>query len=419
MKRILILGAGTAGTMMVNHLSRKIDTAKWTITVVDEHATHYYQPGFLFIPFGIYSPDQVRKPKAQFIPSGVELVQEKVEVIETDKNSVTLSDGRTLEYAILIIATGARIVPEETEGLAGQHWHDTAFDFYTIEGATALRDRLNGWDGGNLVVHIAEMPIKCPVAPLEFIFLADDFFRRRKMRDRVKLTLVTPLSGAFTKPIASGVLGHILEEKEIDLVPDFEVESVDGSARRISSYGGKSVEYDLLASIPTNMGDSLIERSGLGDDLNFVPTHKNTLQAKVKENVFVIGDATDVPASKAGSVAHFESDVLTENVLRFIEGKPLAEDFDGHTNCFIESGNRKGFLIDFNYDVEPVEGTFPFAGIGPFGLLKETTMNHLGKLAFRPMYWYLLLKGRPMPFITTQLTLRGKKISKEAQQWRP
>jgi len=400
--------------MMANHLSRKIDSAQWSITIVDGHATHYYQPGFLFIPFGIYSADQCRKPKTQFIPRAVEFIQQKVEVIETDKNSVTLADGTTLEYGILIIATGARVVPEETEGLTGDHWLDTAFDFYTIEGATALHDKLKSWDGGHLVVHITEMPIKCPVAPLEFIFLADDFFRRRKMRDRVKLTFVTPLSGAFTKPIASDVLGHILEQKEIDLVSDFDVESVDGSARRISSYVGQSVDYDLLASIPTNMGDSMIERSGLGDDLNFVPTDQNTLQAKVKENVFVVGDATDVPASKAGSVAHFESDVLTENILRFMDGKPLAEDFDGHANCFIESGNRKGFLIDFNYDVEPVEGTFPFAGIGPFGLLKETTMNHLGKLAFRPMYWYLLLKGLPMPFITTQLTLRGKKIKKEA-----
>lgn len=414
MKRILILGAGTAGTMMANHLSRRIDQAEWTITIVDGHSTHYYQPGFLFIPFGGYSADQVRKPKAQFIPRGVEFIQKKVEVIEIDKNSVTLSDETTLEYAILIIATGARVVPEETEGLTGEHWYDTAFDFYTIEGATALHDKLYGWDGGNLVVHITEMPIKCPVAPLEFIFLADDFFRRRKMRDRVKLTLATPLSGAFTKPIASSVLGHILEEKEIDIVADFDVESVDGSARSISSYGGKTVEYDLLVSIPTNMGDEMIERSGLGDDLNFVPTDKNTLQAKAKENVFVVGDATDLPASKAGSVAHFESEVLTENVLRFIEGKPLEAGFDGHANCFIESGNRKGFLIDFNYNVEPVEGTFPFSGIGPFRLLKESRLNHLGKLAFRPMYWNLLLKGRPMPFITAQMTLRGKKITKEA-----
>ncbi|TFH05595.1 MAG: NAD(P)/FAD-dependent oxidoreductase [Spirochaetales bacterium] len=414
MKNILILGAGSAGTIMANHLARKVNRRDWKITIVDAHTTHYYQPGFLVLPFGIYSPEQVQKPKSTFIPSRVDFLQKRVEIIETEKNSVTLSDGTDIPYDILIIATGARIAPGETDGLTGDHWHKSAFDFYTIEGATALRDRLATWEGGNLVVHITEMPIKCPVAPLEFICLADDFFRRRKMRDRVNLTYVTPLSSAFTKPTAARVLGHMLDSKGITLVPDFEVEAVDGEARKISSYGGKTVDYDLLVTIPTNMGDALIERSGMGDDLNFIPTDPHTLQSKAKENVFVIGDATDIPASKAGSVAHFEAEILTENILSFMEGKPLEGRFDGHANCFIESGNRKAFLIDFNYEVEPVEGTFPIPGIGPFQLLKETGLNHIGKLAFRHIYWNLLLKGRGIPTVGAHMSLRGKKINKEA-----
>jgi sulfide:quinone oxidoreductase len=258
------------------------------------------------------------------------------------------------------------------------------------------------------------MPIKCPVAPLEFAFLADDYFRRRKIRDQVKITYVTPLSGAFTKPIASATLGHVLEEKQINIVPDFDVETVDGEKRTLKSYGGVEVDYDLLVTTPTNMGDPVIERSGLGDDLNFVPTDKHTLQAKAKENVFVIGDATDLPASKAGSVVHFEAEVLTENVLRFIDGNELEAGFDGHANCFIESGQGKAFLIDFNYDQEPVPGDFPFAGIGPFPLLKESRLNHLGKLGFRHVYWHLLLRGRGMPFIKSQMSLSGKRIAQEA-----
>ena len=414
MKRILILGAGSAGTMMAQQLSRKIDKKNWSITVVDGHTSHYYQPGFLFMPFGVYEPKQIRKPIVEFMPKSVEFVQKRAEIIETDKNSVTLADETVLEYDILIIATGARIVPEETEGLMGDHWHKDVFDFYTIEGSLALREKLSNWEGGNLVVHVTEMPIKCPVAPLEFAFLSDAFFRKKKMRDRVNISYVTPLSGAFTKPVASRVLGHLLEEKEIKIVPDFEIESVDGEARQITSYGGVKIDYDLLVTTPTNMGDSLMERSGLGDDLNFVPTDKFTLQSKAKENVFVVGDATDVPASKAGSVAHFECELLTENILRFTAGEDLVGDFDGHANCFIESGHKKGFLIDFNYDLEPVEGTYPLAGIGPLRLLKESRMNHLGKIGFRHMYWKLLLKGHKIPFIKPQMTLRGKKINKEA-----
>jgi len=410
-KQIVVLGAGSAGTMTCHHLKKVLNPSEWSITVVDQHKTHYYQPGFLFIPFGRYRPEQTMKPKAAFIPRGVEFVQKAVERIDAEKNELQLTDGGVMPYDILVIASGSRIVPGEVEGLVGDEWHKSAFDFYTIEGATALRDKLAGWEGGHLVVHIQEMPIKCPVAPLEFAFLADDYFRRRGIRDKVKMSYVTPLSGAFTKATTSRILGHTLKDKGINLIPDFDTEEVSG--RTLKSYGGVEVEFDILVTTPTNMGDPVIERSGFGDDLNFVPT-ENTLQSKVKENIFVIGDATTLPASKAGSVAHFEAEILAENIERYIEGKPLEDEFDGHANCFIESGNRKAFLIDFNYEIDPTEGSFPIAGFGPFKLLKETWLNHLGKLAFKPMYWNLLLKGRPFPFATSKLSLKGKKLPQEA-----
>jgi sulfide:quinone oxidoreductase len=172
----------------------------------------------------------------------------------------------------------------------------------------------------------------------------------------------------------------------------------------------REVTYDLLVTIPVNMGSKLIERSDLGDDLNFVPTDKHTLQSKAHENIFVIGDATDIPASKAGSVAHFEAEILTSNILSYINNKPLTASFDGHANCFIESGYNKALLIDFNYEIEPVEGTFPLPGIGPFSLLKETRINHLGKLAFRHIYWNMLLKGIPIPTVSPDMKKSGKKL---------
>lgn len=409
MRNLVILGAGTAGTMMANHLRPKLKKNDWNITIIDQYKTHYYQPGFLFLPFDIYSEEQVKKVGKKFIPKGVKYVQKKIEQIFPKENKVELED-ETLNYDILIIATGSKIAPEEIEGMKGENWHKKVFDFYTFEGALALRNKLREWQGGNMVVHLTEMPIKCPVAPLEFAFLADSYFQKKGIRDKVKLTYVTPLSGAFTKEQCSRSLGHLLKEKNINLEIDFAIESVDNENNKIIDYGGREVPFDLLVTVPTNMGDEVIARSGMGDDLNFVPTHPNTLQSKEYENVFVIGDATNVPASKAGSVAHFEAETLTDNILLHIEGKPLKPEFDGHANCFIETGNNKALLIDFNYKQEPVEGTFPIPGFGPLKLLKESVFNHWGKLSFRWIYWNILLKARPIPLVGRNMSTRGKKI---------
>ncbi len=416
MRRLVILGAGTAGTMMANHLRPKLGSSEWSIAIVDQEKTHYYQPGFLFLPFDTYKPKQLKRPIEKFIPKGVDLVKEAIDRIVPETNSVRLADGRVLDYDILIIATGTKIAPQETEGMLGPGWHQDVFDFYTFAGAKALRDKLRSWKGGKLVVHICEMPIKCPVAPLEFSFLADSYFIEKGMRDKVDLTFVTPLSGAFTKPTATEKLGHLLSEKKIRIVSDFAIEKVDNENKKIVDYGGKEVEYDLLVTIPVNMGDEMIARSGIGDDMNYVPTNKATLQTTVKDNIFAIGDATNLPASKAGSVAHFESEILTDNILRFIDGKPLNEEFDGHANCFIETGHGKALLIDFNYNHEPVEGTFPFPGVGPLTLLKESRINHYGKLAFRWMYWNVLLRGRHIPFVSPTMNERGKNFAKEEVQ---
>lgn len=410
MKNVVILGAGTAGTMMANHLRKDLDKAIWEITIIDEREEHYYQPGYLFLPFDIYQPEDIVKPIKEFIPKGVNLITEKIELVVANENHIKLASGVKIEYDLLIIATGAKIAPEEIEGMSGKEWNKSIFDFYTFEGALALRNKLREWQGGELVVHITEMPIKCPVAPIEFAFLADSFFTHKKMREKVKITFVTPLSGAFTKPKATAALDHLLEEKNISIVSDFAIEKVDNENKKIVDYGGKEVAFDLLVTVPTNKGDELIERSGLGDELNYIPTHKNTLQSIAYKNIFVLGDASNIPASKAGSVAHFEAEILTENILRFINGEPLKEEFDGHANCFIETGHGKALLIDFNYTHEPVEGTFPFPGIGPLRLLKESRMNHMGKLAFRWIYWNMLLKGTHIPFVSTTMQESGKEF---------
>lgn len=397
-KHLLILGGGTAGTMMANHLRRRLPRSAWMMTVVDRSNQHLYQPGLLFLPFGTYDESQIIRPTRDFIPRGVDFVQAEVEKLSPDSHSVMLKDGRELRYDVLILATGCRTAPEETEGMLGPKWRVNIHDFYTLDGARALRDKLAAFEGGRVVVHVNEMPVKCPVAPLEFTFLADSFFRERGIRDKVSLTYVTPLSGAFTKPKASKKLSHLLTDKGIELVSEFVAEKVDQENNRLVCFDGREVPYDLLVTTPTNMGDEAVRRSALGDDLDFIPTHKHTLQSLQHPDVFVIGDATNLPASKAGSVAHFESETLADNILRHIRGEPLKEEFDGHSNCFIESGNGKALLIDFNYEYEPHEGNFPFA-FGPMKLLEESRLNHLGKLAFRHIYWNVLLKAWPLPGI--------------------
>lgn len=408
MNKLVILGAGTGGTLIANKLRKKLTTAEWKITIVDKDPQHYYQPGFLFIPFGIYNSSQVLKPKEKFLPSGVDYIIGEVEKVDPLSRKVFLSDAILLDYDYLIIATGTDIVPHETPGLSGPEWQKSIFDFYTHQGATLLGKALDNFEGGNLVVSIAELPFKCPVAPLEFAFLADSYFIKKGIRHKVNIIYTTPLPGAFTKPKATKMLGELLNEKGIELLADFNIEQVDNEGKKLVSYDGREVPFDLLTIVPVNMGAEFIGRSGMGDDLNFVPTNKHTLQSERWENIFVLGDAANIPTSKAGSVVHFAAEILYENFLSAIGGQPLKASFDGHANCFIVTGIGEGTLIDFNYDVEPLPGTFPLAVVGPMKLLKVNKLNYWGKLAFRWIYWNILIKGRHMP-ISTPMSMSGKR----------
>jgi sulfide:quinone oxidoreductase len=406
MKQLVILGAGTAGTMVANRMASRLP-ADWTVRVVEPETTHLYQPGLLYLPFGARDEAKSQKPRAKTLKPGVEWTEERVRSVEPATKKVELENGSEISYDLLVIASGSHIRPDETEGLLDGGWQRNIFDFYTLDGAEKLRDVLASFEGGRLALNVVEMPIKCPVAPLEFLFLADAFFTKKGNRKDVELVYVTPLDGAFTKPIASRLLGGLLEEKGIAVEAEFATGSVDADAGKIISYDDREVPYDLLVTIPTHMGASFIEASGLGNELSFVPTEPHTLRAKAHDDVFVVGDATDLPSSKAGSVAHFQSEVVAENLRRTIEGKSLENGFDGHANCFIESGFDKAMLIDFNYDTEPLPGAYPLPVLGPMSLLKATRLNHLGKLAFRWMYWNVLLPARPLP-VSNRMSMTGK-----------
>ena len=407
MKRIVILGAGTGGTMMANRLVRALSDDGWRVTVVDRDDVHVYQPGLLFLPFGTYRREETIKRRRALLDPRVELRLAEIERVAPEESAVYLKGLGRLGYTLLIVATGSRILPGETPGLTGEGWKSTAFDFYTLEGALALRDKLQRWPGGRLVLNVAEMPIKCPVAPLEFLFLADAFFTERGIRDKVELAYATPLEGAFTKPRAAAALGDMLARRGISVLGDFAVSEVDGGRRILRSHDGRETNYDLLISIPVHGGAEVITRSEMGDAGGWLPTDKHTLQSKGFPHVFALGDATDLPSSKAGAVAHFQSEVLIDNVLRYLDGDAPAPGFDGHANCFIETGFGKAMLIDFNYTTEPLPGRFPLPGVGPFTLLEESEANHWGKLAFKWIYWNVLLAGKDIP-LDHRMLMAGK-----------
>ena len=408
-ERIVILGGGTGGTLTANRLRRHFG-ADAEIAVVDQDDQHIYQPGLLFVPFGLADPEHIVRPRQRQLHKGITFHQEAIDHVDVDADRVTLADGTGLDYDVLVIATGARLIPEETEGLTGPGWNERVFTFYDLPGATALQGALADFEGGRLVVNVVDMPIKCPVAPLEFCFLADWYLREQGVREAVELTYVTPLDGAFTKPTASAALSGMLEEKGVHLVTEFNTGEVDGLGGRLIGWDEREVPFDLAVVIPVHGGAEYVDRSpGLGDGLGFVPTDPHTLQSKVRPNIFVIGDATDVPASKAGSVTHFEGEVLVDNIVRHVAGEELDGSYDGHANCFIETGFHKAMLIDFNYDTEPVGGHFPAAVGAP--LLKDSRLNHLGKLMFQWFYWHALLPGRDIPGIGPDMPTSGKALS--------
>lgn len=405
-KKIVVLGGGTGGTIVANNLRRHLPK-EWEITVIDRDDKHIYQPGLLFVPFDLQKSNSLVRSRKRYMLPGVNFVIDEIIRITPDRKEVQ-TKNYTFSYDFLIIATGCRIVPEDNDGLMDA-WGKNAFSFYTIDAAEQLRKRLKNFDGGKLVLNIAEVPFKCPVAPIEFVFMADWYCKKKGIREKTEIELVTPLSGAFTKPKATAVFTESAKEKNIKITTNFELNAVNGAERYIESIKGDKVSYDTLVIIPTTLGDGVISSSGLDDGIGYVPTHQNTLKALKHDNVYVIGDATNVPTSKAGSVAHYEADVVVFNIMCEIHGAKPEEIYDGHSTCFIVYSKGRSSLIDFNYKIEPLHGKFPMPKLGPFSLLHETKMNWYGKLGFEKLYWEVLLAGRHLGMPPT-LVMAGKQV---------
>ena len=372
---VLVLGGGVGGTVVANLVAKEVgDRAR--ITVVDTTGVHVYQPGFLYVAIGQEKPEALRRPEAQLLRHDIKLVTERATRVDPESQKVVLASGRTLRYDELLLATGSRTVMEEVPGGAGAH------DFYTMEGAIRLYDALKRFEGGTIVIGVAGIPYKCPPAPVEFAFLLDDYLRSQHLREKSEIKLLSPLNRAFTIEATSKLVQPILVERGIELTGFFNVESVDPINKTVSSLEGETVGYDLLVLVPPHRGQKLIEDSGLGDERGWVPVDKNTLKHAKFEHIWSIGDATSIPISKSGSVAHYEASVAAAGIAAAVKGEAAPTHvYDGKVMCFLETGHGQATTIRFDYDHPPVSPT-------------PARRWHWAKTLFNKTYWHTVPQGR-------------------------
>jgi sulfide:quinone oxidoreductase len=384
MQRILILGGGVGGTLTANLLVKKLrhqlKAGEVTITVIDQTGQHTYQPGFMYIAMGGERAEKLQRPERGLLDSRVALVIGEIEKVDEPTQTVHLKDGERLAYDYLVLATGSRIVPEAIE-----HFNTEAQHFYTAEAALELRHALDAFTGGRIVVAIAGMPYKCPPAPLEVSFLIESELRQRGLRDRSEVHFCSPIGRAFTIESVSEMATPIFEAKGIEVHTFFNVEAIDPERKVVQSLEGEELAYDLLILVPPHKGQQFLMDSGLAPAPGgWLPTDRATLQVGGRPNVFALGDATDLPLSKAGSTAHFEAPVVTERIVAAIQGREVDHkhgDYLGKVMCFFEIGDGKGTLLQFDYEHPPRPP-------------KPNQLWHFGKIVFNKTYWHTVPKGR-------------------------
>jgi sulfide:quinone oxidoreductase len=384
--KVVVLGGGVGGTLAANLLSKELGR-DGKVTVVDPTGMHHYQPGYLYLALGQTNGRWLVRDERTLLRSGVDLVVEEATKVDPVEGVVRLERGGSLDFDYLVLATGARLVPDQVPGLV-----EGSYEFYSLEGAQRLREALRRFRGGRIRVGIAGIPYKCPPAPVEFVFMVEEYLRDRGIRDKSEVTLLSPLNRAFTIESASKVIQPIMQERGIELTTFFNVEEVDPSAGTVSSLEGEKTEYDLLVLVPPHRGQQLVIDSGLGDASGWLPTDKHTLQVEGQDRIFALGDATNLPISKSGSTAHFEAPVIASRIASLVRGTAPKENYGGRVMCFLETGNRKSTVLRFDYEHPPAPP-------------QPNTVWHTAKWMFNRMYWHTVPQGRlpdtmPLPIPT-------------------
>jgi sulfide:quinone oxidoreductase len=372
--RVVVLGGGVGGTLAANLLDKELrgDAA---VTVVDGTGMHVYQPGFLYVALGQANALWLARDERTLLRKNVQLVIEQATKVDPENQTVTLAHGGTLPYDYLVLATGSRLDRDAVPGYGDSH------DFYSLEGALRLREELRRFKGGRILVGVAGIPYKCPPAPVEFVLMLEEHLRKRGLREKSSVTLLSPLNRAFTIESASKLIQPIFARRGIELSTFFNVETVDTAKHTVSSLEGETAEYDLLVLVPPHRGAAVIDASALGDAGGWVPTDRDTLQHKTFERIFAIGDATGLPISKSGSTAHFEAPVVASRVASFIRGTAPKLSYGGRVMCFLETGGGRATSLRFDYTHPPVPP-------------KPSRVWHWAKWIFNRAYWVTVPQGR-------------------------
>ena len=372
---VVVLGGGVGGTLTANLIAKSAGSDAH-VTVVDQTGQHVYQPGFLYVALGAEKPANVSRPEQRLLRRDVQLVTRAATRIDPEQRSVEFASGAPIRYDYLVLATGSRTVMEEVPGARD------AFTFYTLAGAERLYAALKDFRGGRILVGVAGIPYKCPPAPVEFVFMLDDYLRSRGLRERSEIKLLSPLNRAFTIEVTSKLVQPILAERDIELVTFFNVESVDPEAHTVTSLEDETFGYDLLVLVPPHRGQQIIEDSGLGDARGWVPVDKETLRHRTAERIWALGDATDIPISKSGSVAHYEAPIVADQIAALAKGLPEPDRrYSGKVMCFLETGRGQATTINFDYTHEPVSP-------------QPARVWHWGKTLFNKSYWHTVPQGR-------------------------
>ncbi len=383
-KKVVVVGGGVGGTMAANSLVKKLKKEEAEITLIDEDGKHVYQPGFVYVSFGNEKPHKIVKDERKLLRRNVRLVVDKAVKIDTDNRKVGLEKGKELDYDHLVLATGAEIHPKDIPGSEGAH------HFYDLESSVRLRRALDDFKGGKIVIAIGGVPYKCPPAPAEAACQLDYYFHRRKMREKVNLTFLSPLPRVFPIEPMDPLVAQAFKEKNVNSQVFFNVESVDPKKKRVHSLEGESEDYDMLILIPPHKGAKVIRASDLGDRGGWIITDRYSMKAVNAENVYAIGDATNLPVSKSGAAAHYENSIVVDNIISELRGAPPEEEYGGRVTCFCDAGFRKGIMLDFDYEHPPVPPPFSRAA-------------YWRKIFFNKFYWWILPKDRLPEFVVGKL----------------
>ncbi len=378
MKKIVVLGGGTGGTLVANLLAKKLKKMDADITLVSASNRHLYQPGWLYVPFGKQDPRKLSRPEASLLRKKVKLIIGKVNQLNTETRQISLEDGQSLEYDYLVIATGSQVSPEDVPGFSAGAHH-----FFNEEAAFKLHAALEEFTGGRIVVGVGGLPYKCPVAPLEFTFLLDEYLTHRKIRDKSEIIYTFPLNRVFTIESVAEVAQPLLEERGIRIETFFNLEEVLPEEKMIRSMEGTELKYDLLIMVPPHRGAKFLQGHPIADEQGWVKTDRTTLEVKGCSNVWAMGDTTDLPISKAGSTAHFEAPVIVERLVASLLGgiaDPQEGEYRGHVMCFLETGYGRASMLDFDYTHPPK-------------VAEPSHLVHYEKMAFNKAYWRLVPTG--------------------------